>query len=53
MDDTTRKALVQALLNIPKPLIDALSISRLITTDNEEYDAIRALEQGLLIVERK
>ena len=53
MNAETQEALTEALLNIPKSLIDALSIKKIITTNNEEYDAIRSLEEGLEIVERK
>ena len=53
MDSKVQSALTKALLNAPQSLIDALSINKIITTDDEEYDAIRGLEKKLEIVERK
>ena len=48
-----QEKLAQALLKVPKHLIDALSIKNIITTNDKEYDVIRHLEEGLEIVKRK
>lgn len=47
-----QEQLNKAFLTMPQALLDTLSIKAMITTHNDEYDAIRVLEEKLSTVDR-
>lgn len=52
LPEAHRAQLDKALLAMPQGLLDTLSIKKMIPTDNDEYAAIRALEEKLSTVDR-
>jgi phosphonate transport system substrate-binding protein len=46
---TTQKKLTNALLHMPKELLDSLSMKKMITTDDSEYDVVRDISKKLLL----